>query len=81
MAQAARADGRRVLVSASADVCLWLGAARNPASNSDRTAAERLMPPRLAHALTDMKSEAGRRTVTSGSPCAAPALLVISAPS
>jgi hypothetical protein len=77
MAQAARADGRRVFGSAPFDVCSWLDAASNPSSSSDRTAAERLMPPRLAHALTDMKSEAGSRTVTSGSSGAAPALLVV----
>jgi len=35
------------------------------------------MPPRLAHDLTDMKSEAGRRTVTSGSPSVALALLLV----
>jgi hypothetical protein len=39
-----------------------------PSSSSDRTAAERLMPPRLAHALIDTKREAGSRTVMSGSP-------------
>lgn len=33
------------------------------------------MPPRLAHALIDMKSEAGRRTVISGSASVARASL------
>lgn len=73
--QAAWTDGRRVLVPAPVDV--WFGAARNPSSSSERKAAERLIPPRLAHALTDMKSEAERRTVTIGSPFTAFALLFV----
>ena len=75
LSQATRVNERRVFgwVPVEASVL----AACIPSSSSDRTAAERLMPPRLAHALIDTKREAGSRTVTSGSPPSAARALFV----
>jgi hypothetical protein len=72
MPHAARVNGRRVF----GWELVAVGAACSPSSSSDRTAAERFIPPRLAHALIDSRSEAGSRTVTNGSPSSARAFFV-----
>jgi hypothetical protein len=51
-------------------VCFWFRGTLSPSSSSNWTAAERFMPRAFAQALTDARSGAGSRTVTSGSPAA-----------
>ena len=75
LSQATRVNERRVFGWVPVEASIL--AACIPSSSSDRTAAERLMPPRLAHALIDTKREAGSRTVTSGSPPSAALALFV----